>query len=316
MRFRTGIRDELIGAVQDLTVDGCADRRNVHADHRGPPARRHDGTDPVYRDAAASAERLGVDRGQRQRVCGVAGRRDAGASRFKAPTWERRFPTSVADASLLTGGTDPERFHRDGHGRKLARHPSLITSVPNTVAAINGNNAQVRVIIDGSQTGGSTGLVSRRSHSVIRGLAIEGFGVGISIPDPTDVGDLIQGNFIGPYLAYPVDQGTGDPLPSPDTVILAGQGNTQEGIMLGSANATVGGFNPDENNVISGNGAQGVLLVPGTSGNQVLGNQIGVDRAVDERALFPGSATAATGCGSSRPARRAIPRASSIRRAT
>ena len=90
------------------------------------------------------------------------------------------------------------------------------------------------------------------------------------------MGDLIQGNFIGPYLAYPVDQSTGAPLPAPDTVILAGQGNTQEGILLGSANATVGGFNPDENNVISGNGAQGVLLVPGASGNQILGNQIGV----------------------------------------
>ena len=90
--------------------------------------------------------------------------------------------------------------------------------------AINGNNAQVRVIIDGSHTGGSTGLVLDASQSVIRGLAIEGFGIGIAIPDPTDVGDMIQGNFIGPYLAYPVDQTTGDPLPAPDTVSLAGAG--------------------------------------------------------------------------------------------
>ena len=165
---------------------------------------------------------------------------------------------------------------------------ATITSVPNTVAAIDGNNAQVRVIIDGSQTGGSTGFVLDARIASSAGWPSRGSASAISIPDPTDVGDLIQGNFIGPYLAYPVDQSTGDPLPAPDTVILAGEGNTQEGIMLGSANATVGGFNPDENNVISGNGAQGVLLLPGTSGNQVLGNQIGVDRAVHERALFPG----------------------------
>ena len=144
------------------------------------------------------------------------------------------------------------------------------------MAAINGNTAQVRVIIDGSHTGGSTGLVLSASHSIIRGLALGGFGVGIEIPDPTDVGDAIQGNFIGPYLAYPVDQNSGTPLPAPNNVFLAGHGNTQQGILLGSANATVGGFDPAENNVIAANGAQGILLLPGASGNQVLGNQIGV----------------------------------------
>ena len=181
----------------------------------------------------------------------------------------------MADSSLLTGGTSAGVTVVSDYGRKpRASEPDQF--VPNTVPAINGNDAKVRVIIDGSQTGGSTALVLEASHSVIRGVAIEGFGVGVSIPDPTDVGDSIQGNFIGPYLAYPVDQVTGDPLPAPSTVFLAGEGNSGAGIMLGSANATVGGFDPDENNVISGNGAQGVLLVPGTSGNQVLGNQIGV----------------------------------------
>ena len=58
--------------------------------------------------------------------------------------------------------------------------------------------------------------------------------------------------------------------------------------MLGSANATVGGFDPDENNVIRGNGRRAYCSMPGASGNQVLGNQIGVDRAFDQRALFPG----------------------------
>ncbi len=185
------------------------------------------------------------------------------------------IPTLVANSALLTGGTDPSVSIVDVTPGTLAP-PSTITSVPNTVAAINGNNAQVRVVLDGSNTGGSTGLVVDASDSTIRGLALEGFGIGVTVPEPTDVGDLIQGNFIGPYLAYPVDHTTGDPLPAPDTVILAGLGNTAEGVLLGSANATIGGFNPDENNVISGNGEQGVLLVPGASGNQILGNQIGV----------------------------------------
>ncbi len=184
------------------------------------------------------------------------------------------LPTMVANVSLL-GGTNPS-VDVETEAVGSISDPSEITSVPNTTNAIDGNNAQVRVILNGSQTGGATGLVLNSSQSTIRGLAIEGFGIGISIPEPTDVGDLIQGNFIGPYLAYPVDQDTGDPLPSPSTVILAGAGNSQEGILLDSANATVGGFNPDENNVISGNGAQGVLMMPGSSGNQILGNQIGV----------------------------------------
>ena len=157
-------------------------------------------------------------------------------------------------------------------------NPTLISSVPNSTAAIDGNNAQVRVILDGNQTGGSTGSRPRNaSHSIIRGLAIEGFGIGISVPDPSDVGDLIQGNSIGEYLAYPVDSLTRSCLCRRRTRSRsAGLGNTQQGILLGSANATVGGTEPQDANVIGGNGAQGVLIEPGASGNQVLGNQIGV----------------------------------------
>src|SRR5262249_24161329 len=95
-------------------------------------------------------------------------------------------------------------------------------------------------------------------------------------PAPGDVGDLIQGNFIGMYLIYPVNSNTGAPLPAPNTVLLVGQGNWQQGVILGCANATLGGTEPQANNVISGNGGEGVLIVPGGSGNQVLGNQIGI----------------------------------------
>jgi hypothetical protein len=72
-----------------------------------------------------------------------------------------------------------------------------ITSVPNTVAATQGNNAAIRVIVDGSQTGGATGFVLNTLNSTLRGLIIDGFGVGVSVPNRANVGNLIQGNFIG-----------------------------------------------------------------------------------------------------------------------
>jgi len=157
--------------------------------------------------------------------------------------------------------------------------PTLISSVPNSVAALQGNNAKERVFIDGTKLPGGPadiGFAINASDSILRGLIIDGFDVGVSVPNPGDVGNLIQGNFIGDFVVYPVDPETGIPLPSPDTVELVGPGNTQQGVLLGSTNTTVGGTDPQDNNVISGNGAQGVLLQPGTSGNQVLGNQIGV----------------------------------------
>ncbi len=86
--------------------------------------------------------------------------------------------------------------------------PALISSLPNSIAAIAGNNSQVRVVINGSaipQSSSDTGFVLNASDSILRGLVITGFGVGVSVPSPADVGDLIQGNFIGDYLTYPVD---------------------------------------------------------------------------------------------------------------
>ena len=59
--------------------------------------------------------------------------------------------------------------------------------------------------MNGSGTGGGTGFVIDSSDSIIRGLIIDGFGVGVSIPGPNDVGDLVQGNFIGQYFLSEFD---------------------------------------------------------------------------------------------------------------
>ncbi len=164
-------------------------------------------------------------------------------------------------------------------GGQAVLSPQLISSVPNTAAAIDGNNAQIRVIINGAGVPAGPadiGFDLNASNSILRGLAIGGFGVGVLVPHPTDVGDLIQGNAIGEYLAFPVDPTTGLALAAPNTVELLGAGNTQQGVVLGSLNTTLGGTGPEDSNVIGGNGMQGVLIEPGASGNQVLGNQIGL----------------------------------------
>jgi hypothetical protein len=189
------------------------------------------------------------------------------------------IPDLIATNNLVgVAGTTPaiQLFTSTIGGVPLA--PVLIKSVPNSLAATTGNNAQVRVVVNGSHVPDSTndiGFVLSASNCILRGLAIEGFGVGAEVPSPTDVGDLIQGNFLGNYLIYSVDTQTGAPLPAPNDVALVGHGNANQAIVLDSANATVGGTDPQDSNIICGNGAQGVLIQPGATGNQVLGNQIG-----------------------------------------
>ena len=84
--------------------------------------------------------------------------------------------------------------------------------------------------------------------------SLDGFNVGVSVPSPTDIGNLIQGNFIGDFVLYPVDPQTGSALPAPNSVELVYPGNAQQGVILGSTNTTVGGVDAQDNNVISGNG--------------------------------------------------------------
>ncbi len=179
----------------------------------------------------------------------------------------------------------PYRYPNAVSGGVATADPVYIQSILNTTDAKDGNNAEDRVIIDGSQiaaASAATGFVLDASHSLLRGLIISGFSVGVSVSaldtskNPV-VGDLIQGNSIGDYFVYPVNSNTGAPLPAPDNVgFTQGDGNAPQGVVLNSSNTTVGGSNPQENNIICGNGAEGILVQPGASGNQILGNQIGM----------------------------------------
>ncbi|WP_435018318.1 Calx-beta domain-containing protein [Tundrisphaera sp. TA3] len=163
--------------------------------------------------------------------------------------------------------------------------PIQISSSASTIAAKSGNNAILRVIVDGSQAGAMVGFDIRASHSILRGLIIDGFGrdlpideigVGVSVSDPDAVGVLIQGNSIGQHYLYPVDPGTGEPLEGAAAAYLDGLGNGAQGVLLTASNATVGGLAPQEANIIGGNGLQGVSVLVGAVGNLIAGNQIGV----------------------------------------
>ena len=98
--------------------------------------------------------------------------------------------------------------------------------------------------------------------STVRGLAIyNAYGPGIFVTSGAN-GSTIAGNFIG------TDASGIAPL----------LGNQGSGVYLdGASGVKVGGFSPDLRNVIVGNTAEGVTIVGPGSGNQVMGNYIGVD---------------------------------------
>jgi hypothetical protein len=187
--------------------------------------------------------------------------------------FQGKTPPLLVPTSQLTGGVDPAV---NVVGSAILQPPTQIQSSPNTVNARDGNTAQIRVIVDGSQIpGGGPGFVLDTNNSMLRGLIIDGFTVGVSVPRPVDVGNLIQGNSLGAYLAYPVDANSGIALPSPDNVEIAGAGNSLQGVYIDANNTTIGGTNPQENNVIANSGLEGIMVDHDAHGNVMEGNQVG-----------------------------------------
>lgn len=86
---------------------------------------------------------------------------------------------------------------------------------------------------------------------------------GIRLQSPETSGNLVIGNFIGTDAL-----GTG---------ALANRGSGVS-VKYGASANVIGGSTPDARNLISGNDGSGVeLLDSGTSGNQIIGNLIGID---------------------------------------
>ncbi|MFH1213044.1 MAG: FlgD immunoglobulin-like domain containing protein [Candidatus Neomarinimicrobiota bacterium] len=124
----------------------------------------------------------------------------------------------------------------------------------NTNAFNQGNNAVIKIALDGASSGGATALNLYGGQTTIKGLAIYGFGSGIGISDEGNC--VIQGCYLG--------------LDASGTA----QGNDL-GITIADASANViGGPNPADQNVITGQ-----LIVQGTTstGNYIYGNYIGTN---------------------------------------
>lgn len=176
---------------------------------------------------------------------------------------------AILDANAA-GGLDTITFNITGSGVQTIQpltalptvtDPVIINGYSQTGASANtlavGSDAVFKIELDGSSSGGATGLTITAGGSTVRGLVINRFATGILLS--TSGGNTIAGNWIGTDVTGTLDRG-----------------NTAEGITLSSSNNTVGGLLPADRNVIAGNDGNG-LNINTTSGNLVQGNYIGTD---------------------------------------
>lgn len=138
---------------------------------------------------------------------------------------------------------------------------------PNTLTS--GNNAVLMIELDGRDAGVDVaGLDIKASFSTIKGLAIIGFrGSGIHI-DSGQIGNTIQGNFLGRAV-------------SGATLI----GNRGHGVDMDGNNCLVGGSCVGCGNIIAGNLEDGVLVIDNGIGNTVWHNSIFANGPNDRTAL-------------------------------
>ena len=139
-------------------------------------------------------------------------------------------------------------------------------SQPGSQPATDTSNAVLNIVLDGSSlvwyNQAFLFINVNASNCVIRGLVINNYQRnGILIASEAG-GNVIEGNYIGTDYTGTVEKP-----------------NIEFGIYVGdSPNNVIGGTTPASRNVISGNGADGILLFrPAASGNRVLGNFIGTD---------------------------------------
>lgn len=188
--------------------------------------------------------------------------------------------TNTADAgvgSLRQAITDanasalPDRiqFAIAGDGPHVITPLSPLPALTDTVSIDGGSQPgttcdvwppTLRVVLDGSQAGVTSGLVLNGDDSTVRGLVIHSFEEsGILVSSADDA--VIQCNFLGT-----------------DTTGLVALGNGLNGVRIEfSQNATVGGALDAERNLISGNTWDGVAIYQDSEGSEVIGNAIGTD---------------------------------------
>jgi hypothetical protein len=145
---------------------------------------------------------------------------------------------------------------------------------PNTLTI--GDNAVLKIVLDGSLAGTVDGLVIAGGNSTVRGLVIDNFAPGAidlyaGLVLNGSGNDIVTGNFIGTDV-------TGE--------LAAANAN---GISVDSPDNTIGSPSPADRNIISGNNAAQPVYVSqngidlgsniGSTGTLIEGNYIGTDRS-------------------------------------
>lgn len=131
-------------------------------------------------------------------------------------------------------------------------------SIANSISAQSGGlNAQPKIAINGSNAGaGANGIQINTNATTIKGLIAQSFnGAGIAINGSNN---KVEGNYVGSNELGNVA------LPNQDGVFVQGGGNN-----------TIGGNQPAQRNLISGNSGHGVAAVY-SSHNSIFGNIIGL----------------------------------------
>lgn len=197
------------------------------------------------------------------------------AATFTVTTTNNAGPGSLRQAmndANTNGSSDEIVFNIPGdgvHAISLATElPALLAPVsingytqpgssPNTLA--NSNNAAIRIVVDGSSAGSlANGLILQSSNCTVRGLVISKFGGSGILVDSGSHSNVVAGNFIGT-----------------DHTGAITRGNTSNGIWVKYSDGnTIGGSQPADANILSGNDPYGIEIVGG-SGNIIRGNFVG-----------------------------------------
>ncbi|MBV9864673.1 MAG: SBBP repeat-containing protein [Abitibacteriaceae bacterium] len=126
------------------------------------------------------------------------------------------------------------------------------------------NTSGPEIVLNGSLSAGADGLTLNSFNGNISGLVINGFAHGINIDGQagSTFGNVVQGNYLGT-----------------DATGTTAVPNSASGIIIQNSaqSNTIGGLTAATRNIISGNGADGVIITgSNTTGNAVLGNYIGL----------------------------------------
>lgn len=176
---------------------------------------------------------------------------------------------AILDANAAAGRT-VIKFNIPGAGKQVIRPQTYLPflqgdttvdgySQPGALPATDTTPAVLKVVLDGGQCANfCNGLVLEADDNVVRGLAINDFAPGNGIVVESDE-NIIQGNILGAGVAA-----------------LVAIPNGQSGVNVNSGSGNlIGGPQPDDRNIIAGNGVQGIILF--SDDNEVYGNAIGTN---------------------------------------